>query len=108
MDENQSLGRFVITGSQNILLNHHVNQTLAGRVALMTLLPFSIEELRDAGKLPSTVAEAIFRGFYPRIYHNSVDPVVFSESYIRTYVERDVRDIQHITCIGSDSGTSTC
>lgn len=99
VDEAQVLGRFVITGSQNILLNQHVSQTLAGRVALMTLLPLSIEELREAGKLPDVPEEAIFRGFYPRVYHNSLDPVVFADSYIRTYVERDVRDIQRITSL---------
>lgn len=99
VDQNQLLGRFVITGSQNILLNHHVSQTLAGRVALMTLLPLSIEELRNAAKLPNTASEAIFQGFYPRVYHHSLDPVVFAESYIRTYVERDVRDIQQITSL---------
>jgi predicted AAA+ superfamily ATPase len=99
VDQKQPLGRYVITGSQNILLNHHVNQTLAGRVALMTLLPLSIKELQEASKLPKTAEEAIFKGFYPRVYHHSLDPVVFAESYIRTYVERDVRDIQQITSL---------
>lgn len=99
VDENPSLGRFIVTGSQNILLNHHVNQTLAGRVALLTLLPLSIEELREAGKLPATFSEAIFKGFYPRVYQNDLDPVVFAESYVRTYVERDVRDIQQIVSL---------
>ena len=99
VDQNQSVGRFVITGSQNILLNPNVNQTLAGRVALMTLLPLSIEELKKADKLPPTPAEAIFKGFYPRVYHHSLDPIIFAESYIRTYVERDVRDIQQITSL---------
>ena len=99
VDERPELGRFVITGSQNILLNQHVSQTLAGRVALMTLLPFSIEELRDANALPQTSVQAIFQGFYPRIYHHHVDPVVFAESYVRTYVERDVRDIQQVSSL---------
>lgn len=99
VDKEDSVGKFVLTGSQNILLNHHVNQTLAGRVALLTLLPFSIEELRKEGQLPSTPQEAVFKGFYPRIYHHAADPVVFAESYIRTYVERDVRDIQQVTSL---------
>lgn len=99
VDQEQRLGRFVITGSQNILLNRHVTQSLAGRVALMTLLPLSIEELRDAGKLPNSAQEAIFQGLYPRLYHHSIDPVVFAESYVRTYIERDVRDIQQITSL---------
>jgi len=94
-----STGRFILTGSQNILLNHRVNQTLAGRVALTTLLPLSIEEMRDAEILPLTAAEAIFQGAYPRVYQHKTDPVVFAESYIRTYVERDVRDIQQITSL---------
>lgn len=99
VDQNQPLGRFIITGSQNILLNHQVNQTLAGRVALMTLLPLSIQEMRQAQILPSTAVQAIFRGSYPRVYAQSADPVIFAESYMRTYVERDVRDIQQITSL---------
>lgn len=99
VDQNPQLGRFVLTGSQNILLNHYVNQTLAGRIALLTLLPLSIEELREANKIPITAEEAIFKGFYPRVYQNSLDPIIFAESYIRTYVERDVRDIQKITSL---------
>lgn len=99
VDENPETGRFVLTGSQNILLNQHVSQTLAGRVALLTLLPFSIEELRGANILPLSAADAIFQGFYPRVYEKKVDPIVFAESYIRTYVERDVRDIKQITSL---------
>lgn len=56
----------------------------------------SIEELRESDKLPGTAEEAIFQGSYPRVYHHNVDPIVFAESYIRTYVERDVRDMQQI------------
>lgn len=99
VDENPQAGRFILTGSHNILLNQHISQTLAGRTALLTLLPFSIEELRSAGALPSTYAEAIFQGFYPRVYQGKLDPVVFADSYIRTYVERDVRDIKQIASL---------
>lgn len=99
VDEKQIPGRFVITGSQNILLNHHINQTLAGRVALTTLLPLSIQEMRDANLLPNSAAKVIFQGSYPRVYHHHIDPIVFAESYIRTYVERDVRDILQITSL---------
>jgi len=99
VDQNQALGRFVITGSQNILLNQHVSQTLAGRVAITTLLPLSIEELKGAGKLPNIAEEVIFQGCYPRVYQHNVDPIIFAESYIRTYVERDVRDVLKITSL---------
>ena len=99
VDRGGNEGRFVLTGSHNILLNQHIGQTLAGRVALTTLLPLSIEELRLADRLPKTAQEAIFKGFYPRIYSAGADPVVFSESYVRTYVERDVRDIKQIASL---------
>jgi uncharacterized protein len=99
VDEHPQPGRFILTGSQNILLNQQVSQTLAGRIALTTLLPFSIEELEAAHELPESSQEMIFKGFYPRIYHDDADPVVFAESYIRTYVERDVRDIKQITSL---------
>jgi len=99
VDEQGKLGRFILTGSQNILLNQQVSQTLAGRTALTTLLPFSIEELRAADALPNNFQEAIFQGFYPRIYHDRVDPIVFAESYVRTYVERDVRDIKQVASL---------
>lgn len=99
VDERGKAGRFILTGSQNILLNQHVSQTLAGRVALCTLLPLSIQELREANALPKTYTECLFRGFYPRVYHDQLDPVVFSESYVQTYVERDVRDIKQITSL---------
>lgn len=99
VDEKPKLGRFILAGSQNILLNQHVSQTLAGRVALTTLLPLSIEELREANALPETAVQAIFQGFYPRAYQHHLDPVVFAESYIRTYLERDVRDIKQIASL---------
>lgn len=99
VDERPQLGRFILTGSQNILLNQHISQTLAGRIALTTLLPLSIEELREGNALPNTATEAIFQGFYPRVYQHSLDPVVFAESYIRTYIERDVRDIKQIASL---------
>lgn len=99
VDNNPHPGRFILTSSQNILLNQHVSQTLAGRVALTTLLPLSIEELRENNALPASAQEAIFRGFYPRSYSSHIDTVVFAESYIRTYVERDVRDIKQIASL---------
>jgi hypothetical protein len=99
VDERPRPDRFILTSSQNILLNQHISQTLAGRVALLTLLPLSIEEVRMANMLPTTSSEAIFQGFYPRVIQNHLDPVLFSESYLRTYVERDVRDIKQITSL---------
>ena len=68
-------------------------------MALSTLLPLSIAELRKANLLPQSYQEAIFKGFYPRIYQADADPVVFAESYVRTYIERDVRDMKNIASL---------
>lgn len=99
IDEAQRAGQFILTGSQNILLNQCITQSLAGRIALLTLLPLSIEELREGRHLPQTVSEILFRGCYPRVYHSHLDPVVFAESYVRSYVEKDVRNIKNVTSL---------
>jgi len=91
VDQKYRPGYFVITGSQNILMHEKISQTLAGRIALLTLLPLSISELRDAGKLSSSMEELLFKGCYPRIYDQNIDASQWFEYYIATYVERDAR-----------------
>lgn len=91
-DERNKPGQFVLTGSHNILLNEKISQSLAGRVALTTLLPLSLKEIdKDV-----TANEAIFKGFYPRLYADHVDPLDFYPNYISTYVEKDVRQIKNV------------
>ncbi len=97
VDEWQKTGFFILTGSENILLNHHINQTLAGRIALVTLLPLSLEELDAASLLPIEMEEILFRGFYPSVHSKKIDSKEWIQSYIQTYVERDVRQIKQIT-----------
>ena len=89
-------GMYILTGSQNFQLLTSVDQSLAGRVAILTLLPFSHAEMSDGGILPSTVDEEIFCGGYPRLYDNQLSPDDFYPSYIDTYVERDVRTVKDI------------
>ncbi|HNA63044.1 MAG TPA: ATP-binding protein, partial [Rhabdochlamydiaceae bacterium] len=96
VDEWQKKGFFILTGSENILLNHHINQTLAGRIALITLLPLSIEELKDASLLTQELDEVLFQGFYPSLYAKKIDSREWIQSYIQTYVERDVRQLKEI------------
>ena len=95
-DEHQKPGYFVITGSQNFLLNAAVTQTLAGRIAITTLLPLSIGELTRAKLLPKTLEDAVFYGGYSRIFTQSVIPYEWQQNYIRTYLERDVRQIKNV------------
>ncbi|PIP19453.1 MAG: AAA family ATPase [Candidatus Omnitrophica bacterium CG23_combo_of_CG06-09_8_20_14_all_41_10] len=96
VDAKKAPGRFILTGSQNILLHSHVSQTLAGRVAILKLLPLSFLELKAASFAPKTVNDCLFKGFYPRIFSEKIDPVEWYHYYIQTYVERDVRLIKNI------------
>lgn len=97
VDHWQKPGFFILTGSENILLNHHISQTLAGRIALVTLLPLSLEELDQASLLPKELEKTIFQGFYPPIYAKQIEPKDWIQSYIQTYIERDVRHLKQIT-----------
>ena len=89
-DDHGGNGLFVLTGSGQFLLSNAIDQSLAGRTALLRLLPFSIGELRSAGVDPS-VDDMLFSGFYPRIHDQGLDPRQALGDYVETYVERDVR-----------------
>jgi len=87
--------RFILTGSQNFLLNEKITQSLAGRAGIVTLLPLSLQELND--KIPHTKYEDwIVRGFYPELYNRNVPPWLFYPGYVQTYLERDVRSLQNV------------
>lgn len=93
LDESSDTGRFIITGSNNFLLQESISQSLAGRIAYLYLLPFSISELIIDSDLDGT----LLKGFYPPIYDQPVDRRKWHANYIRTYIERDVRQIRNIT-----------
>jgi uncharacterized protein len=86
------LGPLILTGSHNFELLKSITQSLAGRTALLQLLPLSINELRDAGLRPST-NRLIHAGGYPRIYADGLNPTVALADYVATYVERDLREL---------------
>lgn len=98
-DVNES-GMYMLAGSRNFHLMAAIDQSLAGRTAVLKLLPFSRHELNEAGKLPSTINEQIFKGFYPRIYDKDIHPTDYYPAYIATYVERDVRTMLNIGDLG--------
>jgi len=89
-------GMYVLAGSQNFLMMQSISQSLAGRVAILKLLPLSHEELRRAGMLKTSVEEQIFHGSYPRLYDKDIEPAKYFPSYIQTYVERDVLLVKNI------------
>lgn len=95
-DNENREGMYILTGSQNFLLMNSVNQSLAGRIGILKLLPFSHNELNSNDILPPTINEEIFNGCYPRLYDKNIHPTDFYPNYISTYVERDVRNIKSI------------
>ena len=99
-DESKTPGRFIITGSHNFLMQEKISQTLAGRVAILTLLPFSLDEIRSEDS-EEDFSNYIFRGFYPPIYDRKIEPSDWYPNYIRTYLERDVRLIKNIPDLNS-------
>ena len=95
------MGLFVLTGSQNLALLSRVTQSLAGRTALVELLPLSIGELRAAGQLDKTYAGHLVKGFFPAIYSRDLEPHEWLQAYIVTYAERDARQLAAIQDLGA-------
>ncbi len=111
VDREDSPGRFILTGSQQFHVMEKVSQTLAGRTAIVYLLPLSLSELLgkpapdpyeinilpDKRKIPPfSLEEILYKGFYPRIHDKGLAPHDWLSAYYRTYVERDVRDVANI------------
>jgi predicted AAA+ superfamily ATPase len=96
VDESPAKGRYILTGSQNFALSHHVSQSLSGRIGMTTLLPLSLSELG----MPTNIDSAIFKGGYPGLHSLNMHPLDFYPSYIQTYIERDVRQLKNIENIG--------
>jgi len=84
-------GMYILSGSQNFLIMRSISQSLAGRVGILSLLPFSLSERAKTGKLPKTANEWMFSGAYPRLVSSRISPEDFFPGYIATYVERDIR-----------------
>ncbi len=116
IDENRKPGQWILTGSQNFALMQNVTQSLAGRAAVMSLLPFSYSERIDNARQAKEVtkwlkqlgnkeesrknislSEWLLRGSYPEIAsHRKIDRQLWCGSYISTYLERDVRNLANI------------
>jgi predicted AAA+ superfamily ATPase len=94
-DDNNKKGQFVLTGSHQPQIKANIVQSLAGRTAEITLLPFSIKELSRAG-ITLERDEYIYKGFMPRIYSENATPKHLYQNYYATYVERDVRQLINV------------
>lgn len=111
VDKEDSPGRFILTGSRQFHMMEKVSQTLAGRMAIVHLLPLSLDELLgrqvrnpvdidiapDKTRRPLfSLEEILYKGLYPRIHDKGLEPHDWLSAYYRTYVERDVRDMMNI------------
>ncbi|MEA3359156.1 MAG: ATP-binding protein [Thermodesulfobacteriota bacterium] len=94
VDDKKVNSLFILTGSRQFELMEKISQSLAGRTALLKLLPFSIKEL-EAYKIES-LDEMLFKGFYPRIYDQDIPPGQAYGDYFETYIERDLRQLVNI------------
>lgn len=96
IDKSKESGRYILTGSQQFGLMSGITQSLAGRVAKISLLPFSYSELKKEGREPKTIEDLLFKGLYPPIYDHDYSPETWLNNYIDTYIERDVRQLINV------------
>ena len=92
LDASTKPGQFILTGSQQFGMMEQISQTLAGRIGLLKLLPFSLNELPRNDDLN----DVLWKGAYPPIFDQNIDPIFWYDAYISTYVERDVRQILQV------------
>src|SRR5215210_7498060 len=112
VDREDVPGRYILSGSQNFLLLRSIGQSLAGRSAVLHLLPLSLAELAGRQPFPlealgkeipgesressPDLMDVLFRGFYPRIHDKGLDPSTWHSGYYQTYIERDVREVLNV------------
>ena len=100
VDDEGRAGLFVLTGSNQFDVLAGVSQTLAGRIALVPLLPFSLSELQAVGREPDSLEALLYGGLYPPIHDRNLDPGDWCDNYFGTYVERDVRNLLNVRDLG--------
>lgn len=96
IDADPRPGRWILTGSQNFALLESVSQSLAGRTAVLHLLPLAYPELVRFDRAPESLDGVLFAGSYPAIFDRGIDPADWLAAYVATYIERDVRSITRV------------
>ncbi len=97
LDETGKRGFFILTGSNNFLLQEKITQSLSGRVAYLYLLPLSLSEMKESNKLKRNFNWHILHGGYPEVISRNINPPDWYPDYLSTYVERDVRQLKNIS-----------
>lgn len=95
VDDQKEMGQFILTGSHQLALDEAVAQSLAGRTGLLELLPLSLNEMQK-NKIDLALDDLLLSGGYPRIYNHPITPIAHFRTYVRTYVERDVRQVINV------------
>lgn len=96
LDQTQKDGFYILTGSNNFLLQQSISQSLAGRIGYIDLLPLCHSEILQFNRKDNTIEELILNGCYPELYDKNRKPTLWYPAYIRTYIERDVKQIRNI------------
>jgi len=97
LDETKKRGLFILSGSNNFLLQENISQTLAGRIGYLQLLPLSLTEIANKYSLPTQFYQTAFKGGYPEILSRKINALDWYPNYINTYLERDVRQLRNIS-----------
>ncbi len=95
VDNSKMNGMFILTGSHQVELHNAIAQSLAGRTAILHLLPMSLEELSRAG-IEHELDEILYLGCFPRVHSHQLNPSKAYSYYVQTYLERDLRQLSAV------------
>ncbi|MBI4653157.1 ATP-binding protein [Candidatus Kuenenbacteria bacterium] len=101
LDNKKKKAPIILTGSAQLTLLANVSQTLAGRTAIIELLPLSYQELKKSNIIPASLNKLFLKGFYPRLYKEKINQSDWYQDYVKTYIERDLRDLLKIHNLGT-------
>ncbi len=101
LDNKKKKSRIILTGSAQLTLLTNISQTLAGRTAIIELLPLAYQELKKSNVVPGSLEQLFFKGFYPRLYKEKINQSDWYQDYVKTYIERDIRDLLKIHNLGT-------
>jgi len=103
LDDNRDRGHYIITDSKNFLLQELVSQSFAGRAGYLSLFALSYAELRNANLFTNDVSKIILTDGYPEIWDEKLNPSKWLNSYLQTYVQRNVRLLRNISNLSTFS-----
>jgi predicted AAA+ superfamily ATPase len=95
LDDQRDRRKFILTGSNSLLLSDKVSQSLAGRSRILHILPLLRKEIPSSLR-PENIYETLFKGAYPRIFNENLEAHDWYGDYVQTYLEKDVRSLINI------------